>query len=410
MSNLTLISCLLKRTSWAMLDIMAAGPSSRIFERTTFIIKGSPTLYNTLALCGSFRHSFNPVPGQGRELLVCEEYQYCSFTMITSSHWVFLFALLFCLARAGEGKHIPPPEELCGLIVDLHVQQECLECFNSAGEVDKNPEAVRKCVGSYLPPIVAECSVPHVENPGRAGGLRMHQGKPPVHHNHTNANLLPNCLARRMRQISRYLAKEMKFAKQAGNILKQVVISKLVENGGPTMLSAGAMTAILALPDVKSLVADNTAYKECLTRYSDTSRHLEHLEHTLALLQDDVLNREDNGWTSENEMENDDEWEREEKEEMSSIEEKEIDMRKSKLSKEKYQETRAAGNALPFGGTNQLARVSLLGTCIIRALDDGGQVAELLDIVLENTFFFPIPQWWVEPLLRVAKDLNVHTV
>lgn len=88
----------------------------------------------------------------------------------------------------------------------------------------------------------------------------------------------------------------------------------------------------------------NGASLECLSLYSDTSRHLE------LLVQD-----------SEDEMVSIEEKKRGKKE-MNSNDEKEIEMRKNRPL------LRAVGNEQPFGGTNQLARASLLGSCIITAL------------------------------------------
>ena len=33
--------------------------------------------------------------------------------------------------------NIPPKEDLCGMIVDAKVEEECLECFTNAGHISE---------------------------------------------------------------------------------------------------------------------------------------------------------------------------------------------------------------------------------------------------------------------------------
>jgi len=300
---------------------------------------------------------------------------------MASSTSVVLLALLFNLAQVLQGVNIPTPQSLCGLVVDNVVQRTCLKCFADAGKVQENPVDFRKCVGKYLPPILAECSVPDTNN---IGGWRINQKPPPVHHNHTNANVLPTCLTRRMRVMSRYLAKELRFTKQAGGIMKKVVGSRLVDHGGPTMLSIKDLTAILALPAVQKLVKGSPGVETCYTTYpAPTTRRLTHTRALRALMH------------AHKELEERDDDEEQEEDEVKYQFDLEIPSGT----------TRSAGNDIPFGGTNSLARASLLGTCIISALVDNGKGKELLDIVSQDTFFYPIPQWWVRMLLKVAKKV-----
>ncbi|MPC48398.1 hypothetical protein E2C01_042170 [Portunus trituberculatus] len=97
---------------------------------------------------------------------------------------------------------LPPKEDLCEIIVDAKVEQECLRCFTEAGLISEHPEKVRKCVATYLPPDLAECSVPHAEGPNI---VRIQQGGGNHHHNHTNANFIPVCLKRRLRRLHTYI-------------------------------------------------------------------------------------------------------------------------------------------------------------------------------------------------------------
>lgn len=272
---------------------------------------------------------------------------------------------------------IPSKENLCGLIVDQDLAAECLQCFTEAGNISKYPEEVRECVAIYLPPIAANCAVPH---PQREMD-RMQQGHPDVHHNHTNANLLPNCLKRRMRDLSRYLKKENTFTKEAGNIVKTVVMSNLIPVGGPNMLSLASQRYILEIPTVKLLVEASAS--DCLDDYDNSLALLERTFYKNVKQfeeeDDDDVNRKEVRF-----LQSADEWE----------DTNELQWRSTSSS---------IGNALPYGGTNSIAIEMILGKCIVNALIESNTVVQLISVITAEEFYYPIPSWWVEPLLHYYK-------
>ncbi|XP_066971200.1 uncharacterized protein [Macrobrachium rosenbergii] len=177
-----------------------------------------------------------------------------------------VFSLILCLlCRQSCSADVPTKESLCGLIVDTLYKDKCIQCFTDAGPLQENPEGFRFCVATYLPPLTAECAVPH---PSIRKVARIDQHKPVVHPNHTNANLLPNCLNRRMRDLSRYLRSENRFTRQAGVIVKTVVESTLIPSGGMNMLNIMSQRYILCIPAVKDLVMFGA--QSCLEGYDYT--------------------------------------------------------------------------------------------------------------------------------------------
>ncbi|XP_042205897.1 uncharacterized protein LOC121855108 isoform X6 [Homarus americanus] len=255
-----------------------------------------------------------------------------------------LLLLSVCACLFSQSGGMPTKEDLCGLVVDMVVKDECLDCFTQAGNITVNPEGVRSCVATYLPPTVANCAVPHPEQRLLVSVMERIQQKPPSqHHNHTNANLLPNCLNRRLRDVSRYLRKEMRFTEQAGKMVKNVVMANLIRDGGPALLNLEAQESILEIPEVQRLVETYAA--GCFDRSNSQVR---------------ALNSED------------EEEEEEEDAVKAFIRQMEYKMLEDDLNEEEE-------------------------------VKNGGAM-DLIRILQNDEFFYPIPQWWMKPLLTVYKS------
>ncbi|XP_063864895.1 uncharacterized protein LOC135103005 [Scylla paramamosain] len=292
---------------------------------------------------------------------------------------VLLFGVAFNIHQVLA--RLPPKEDLCGMIVDAKVEQECLRCFTEAGHISEHPEKVRKCVATYLPPDLAECSVPHAERPDT---IRINQGGGDYHHNHTNANFLPSCLKRGLRRLEAYLKKENKFVRQASPGVKYIVKSKLVEHGGPTILSASAMNAIIQHVDNKRLMEESVT--ECEDKFIRSG--LYYWERDL--------------WEETDESVLEDLMEEEEEE----IEENDdlVDDTEENNGLMEIPVRHQGRNNLPYGGTNMLARVVMLQKCIVTSLMEHGEGPDLLEFIMQENFYDPVPAWLVKPLLMVAKS------
>ncbi|XP_042876420.1 uncharacterized protein LOC122256033 [Penaeus japonicus] len=170
---------------------------------------------------------------------------------------VVLFSLLACLRQTVIA--MPSTEELCAVIVDKKVIEECTSCFEEAGTLQQTPDDFRYCVGFSLPPMLAECSVRHHEE------MRMQHGSPNIHPNHTNANLMPRCLTKAMLRLSRYIQREKIIARSGGDIVKTVATSTLVRQGGPALVGVVAQDALFAHAEMQTMI-DSVA-SECLSKY-----------------------------------------------------------------------------------------------------------------------------------------------
>ncbi|XP_068212049.1 uncharacterized protein [Palaemon carinicauda] len=297
--------------------------------------------------------------------------------------WWAVFPLLLCMCRQASPLHIPTKESLCGLIVDIDYKEECLQCFTAAGPLQENPEAFRLCVATYLPPLVAKCAVPHAKGLQLA---RIHQYKPVVHLNHTNANLLPNCLKRRMRELSRYLQKENTFTEQAGGILKKIVNSNMIPSGGANMLNIVSQRYIICIPTVKKLVL--AVAGSCVAGYDYSC------ESARSSLDDDSpMSNEGEESRPFGEWESDLVFEEDGGDDVRH----EMDLRAKPSDK---------GNGLPYGGTNELAQEMIMGKCIIDALNENGLTLHLINIISDDEFFHAIPNMWAEPILRFYKSFR----
>ncbi|XP_045113179.1 uncharacterized protein LOC123505645 isoform X2 [Portunus trituberculatus] len=293
---------------------------------------------------------------------------------------VLLFGAAFSIPQVLAS--LPPKEDLCEIIVDAKVEQECLRCFTEAGLISEHPEKVRKCVATYLPPDLAECSVPHAEGPNI---VRIQQGGGNHHHNHTNANFIPVCLKRRLRRLHTYIKKEDRFFSQASSGVEYIVKSKLVKHGGPTILSVNAMNAIVQYVDNKGMMQESVAY--CEDKFS--SNELYYWERDLREeTYDSIL---------EDLMKEEEEEKIEEGDKMVGGTEENNGLMKTPVR-------RPSRNNLPYGGTNMLARVVMLQKCIVTSLMERGEGPDLLELIMQENFYDPIPAWLVRPLLTVAKN------
>ncbi|KAK7080470.1 hypothetical protein SK128_016842 [Halocaridina rubra] len=309
-------------------------------------------------------------------------------------HALLTFFFFFSFQQQAWCQFLPEKEKMCGVIVDKPFQEGCLQCFEDAGPLSVNPEGVRECVATYLPPLVAKCAVPQA----RKFVERIEQNRPVVHPNNTNANLLPNCVKRRMRELERYLQKENLFTTQAGDIVKTVILTKLLRNGGANMLGVISQRDILKLPSVRNLVENYAS--SCIDDY-ENSRALPKID--LEFFDDDDDEEDDD------DDDDDDVYE--------SNEERDFDLealKKIMKSGPNYQydkvykaEKRAkpseSGNGLPYGGTNDLAKDMILGECIIDKLIESNKAIYLISTLSAEEFYHPIPYWWAGKLLYYYK-------
>ncbi|CAL4144881.1 unnamed protein product, partial [Meganyctiphanes norvegica] len=97
--------------------------------------------------------------------------------------------------------------------------------------------------------------------------------KPGVHGHHVTANLLPNCLRRRMKDMSRYLQKEQGYTSQAGKIVKAVLNSNFIPGGGVAMLDIGTLRNALANKDIEDLVKSHAS--SCLATQVERATKLQ---------------------------------------------------------------------------------------------------------------------------------------
>ncbi|XP_047478779.1 uncharacterized protein LOC125031847 [Penaeus chinensis] len=299
-----------------------------------------------------------------------------------------LLSLLACLLRPVVGP-LPTKEELCDTVVDIEVKKACLECFNSAGTLQESPDDFRFCVGSYLPQKLADCSVPHHEQ------SRMQHGKPNLHPNHTNANLMPRCLTKSLERLERYLERENIIARSGGKIVKAVATSTLVKDGGPALVGIVAQHNLLQQSEVKAMV-DSVA-SECVTKYhkhhgsgkadGKGSRRMSLRTLQKALTLD----------PEEEDVEEDDE----EAAEGWSVRWPQGNAGAGNAGAGNAERT---GNNLPFDGVGQLAEPILKGQCIVEKLISNDYGYELISIMGQDEFFLPIPSWWLRPLLVYYKN------
>lgn len=311
-----------------------------------------------------------------------------------------LFPVLAFLLQPVVGP-LPTKEELCSTVVDIEVRKLCLDCFTDAGSLQESPDEFRFCVGSYLPQSLADCSVPHHEK--RA----MQHAQPNVHHNHTNANLMPRCLTKSLERLQRYLERENIIARSGGRIVKAVATSNLVKDGGPVLMGVVAQNKLLEQRDVKSMV-DSVA-SECLTKYHNhghgsgggtRSRRMSvrTLEKALTLDPEEAA-------------------EEDAAEDFSSIIHEDDGWRGRRFAGNRGNGNGGNGNGgngngeergnnLPFDGKGPLAESILKGQCIVNKLIENHFGYELISLMSREEFFLPIPSWWLEPLAVYYKEFR----
>lgn len=185
--------------------------------------------------------------------------------------------------------------------------------------------------------------------------------------------------------MSRYLRREKLFTREAGSPVKAVVLSKLLRGGGSTMLGIAAQDAILAIPKVQAMVANNAS--SCLTEFEEESTRSEVQRLEILSSDEDDKDQEDDDDGLE-----------------ALFRYEDYDQEDDEYNEIQRVEPPTYGNNLPFGGTNSLARHILLGQCIVQTLIDQGAGLDLLEILQDDEFFYPIPYWWLEPLLRLYKS------
>jgi len=293
--------------------------------------------------------------------------------------------------------NIPSADVLCGFIVDSLVEVKCIECFQSAGHISVNPEAVRHCVGSFLPPKLAECSVPQGSNQGHhmnhnnTGHSLPMIRRPGVHHpgvhgHHVTANLLPNCLKRRMKDMSRYLQREQSYTSQAGKIVKSILNSHFIPGGGVAMLDIGAIRNVLANKDIEELVKRNASI--CLATEGERAVMEDHppdwdLSQKQLNLQeaDNIVNWLEEGQRQFDPLEDEAAW------------------HQNPVADTPF------GTELPFGGRGPIAHDLVVAQCIIDKLIPCCGL-RLVEILTSDRFYTPIPHAWFEPLLKFYKEFR----
>ncbi|ROT86059.1 hypothetical protein C7M84_011831 [Penaeus vannamei] len=258
-----------------------------------------------------------------------------------------LFPVLAFLLQPVVGP-LPTKEELCSTVVDIEVRKLCLDCFTDAGSLQESPDEFRFCVGSYLPQA-------------------MQHAQPNVHHNHTNANLMPRCLTKSLERLQRYLERENIIARSGGRIVKAVATSNLVKDGGPVLMGVSMVDSVAS---------------ECLTKYHNHGHG-------------------SGGGTRSRRMKATAKWARQRK-----WRQRQRRPRRQRRQRNGQRNGASVATTLPFDGKGPLAESILKGQCIVNKLIENHFGYELISLMSREEFFLPIPSWWLEPLAVYYKEFR----